>query len=130
MFARSLWIPFGMSLDSFQLVTFARNVGSIISAPFDSVVDPPSSASENQWWTRPSAPFESQANKELGCISVIVLCSRCVPNCFAVVEYVDPTATGPSLDFVAARPCPPHSPCRVKSETYSNTRCAGAWIEI
>ena len=48
MFARSLWMPFGMSFDSFQLVIFARNVGSTISAPFDSVVESPSSESENQ----------------------------------------------------------------------------------
>ena len=29
----------------------------------------------------------------------MVLCSRCVPNCFAVVENVVPTATGPSVDL-------------------------------
>ena len=48
MFARSLWMPFGMSFDSFQLVIFARNVGSIISAPFVSVVESLSSDRENQ----------------------------------------------------------------------------------
>jgi hypothetical protein len=41
-------MSFGMSLDSFQLVMFARNLGSTISAPFNSVVDSPSSESENQ----------------------------------------------------------------------------------
>ena len=52
-----------------------------------------------------------------GVSSVIVLCSRWVPNCFAVVENVVPTATGPSVDFVTSRPCPAHSPWRVKSDT-------------
>ncbi len=44
--------------------------------------------------------MESEANVVLGVSSVMVLCSRCVPNCFAVVENVVPTDTGPSVDFV------------------------------
>ena len=40
--------PFGMSFESFQLVTFANVVGSTISALFVNVVDAPSPASENR----------------------------------------------------------------------------------
>ena len=46
-----------------------------------------------------------------------VLFSFCVPNCFATVEYVLPTATGPDPSAVTWRPCSPHSPCFVMSLT-------------
>ncbi len=83
-----------MSFESFQLVSSAKKAGSTISALLVSVVDPPSPASENRCRASPSAPVDSQANALPGESSVMVLCSRCVPNCFAVVENVLPTATG------------------------------------
>jgi hypothetical protein len=65
----------------------------------------------------PSAPFEFHPKTLPGSSSVTVLCSRCVPNCFATVEKVDPIAIGPSESFVTCRTCPAYSPCFVKSLT-------------
>ena len=76
MFSTSLWRLFGMSHPSRHVMTRARNDGWTISAPLTSVVEPPSSVTVNQWWTRPSPPTESHANDVFGVISVTVLCSR------------------------------------------------------
>src|SRR5947207_5046293 len=62
MFSRSARKPFGRSFAMRRPVSFARNVGAVISAPLRTVVTSPASLSANQWWTMPSAPLESHSN--------------------------------------------------------------------
>ena len=75
-----------MPFEIFQLVNLAKNEGSVSSGFFVRLVPPSEAATVNRLWIVPSAPFEAQPKTVPDSRSVAVLCSRCVPNCFATVE--------------------------------------------
>ena len=62
MFTRSLWIPFGMSFDNFQLVTFARNDRVDHLRALRQRREIALVGERQQWWARPSAPVDSHAD--------------------------------------------------------------------